>query len=189
MSETVPVRQHAVSRQADTRPAPGARRRTTRPATDRAKPAVRTPAGDAVSRLWVQVFQLNGLFTAAGDAMARPTGQTSARWQVMAAIEHGPDTVAGVARTLRLARQSVQRIADLLERDGLAAYEGNPVHRRAKLLELTPLGRRVLNDIQAEQRVWANELGAETGEAELRKASVVLERVLQSLVAHRPRGA
>src|SRR5437762_5766769 len=143
----------------------------------------RTPAGDALSELWIGVFQLNGLFSAAGDALARPAGQTSARWQVMAAIEETPASVAQIARRLRLARQSVQRVADLLERDGLAIYEDNPAHRRAKLLELTPRGRDILASIQAAQRVWANDLGAAVGDRDLRRASAVLERVLAAVIA------
>jgi DNA-binding MarR family transcriptional regulator len=133
----------------------------------------------------VRVFQLDGLFSAAGDALARPAGQTSARWQVMAAIEDGPASVAQIARRLHLARQSVQRVADLLEADGIAAYEDNPVHRRAKLLRLTPIGADALRKIQAAQRRWANALGAEIGERDLRQASKVLARVLESL-ASRP---
>jgi DNA-binding MarR family transcriptional regulator len=148
----------------------------------------RTPAGDALSALWVEVFQLGGLFAAAGDALARPAGQTSARWQVMAAIEDGPLTVAQIARRLRLARQSVQRVADLLADDAFATYEDNPGHRRAKLLRLTPAGRRALRAIQARQVVWANSLGAEIGEADLRRASAVLERLLRALQARRPSG-
>src|SRR5919198_4695737 len=116
----------------------------------------RTPAGDALSELWVRVFQLDGLFSAAGDALARPAGQTSARWQVMAAIEGGPATVAQIARRLHLARQSVQRVADLLAADGIATYEDNPGHRRAKLLRLSPTGEHALRAIQARQRGWAN---------------------------------
>jgi DNA-binding MarR family transcriptional regulator len=133
----------------------------------------------------VRVFQLDGLFSAAGDALARPAGQTSARWQVMAAIEDGPATVAEIARRLHLARQSVQRVADLLEADGIAAYEDNPGHRRAKLLSLTAKGANGLQTIQAAQRRWADALGAEIGERDLRQASKVLGRVLESL-ASRP---
>ena len=147
----------------------------------------RTPAGDALSELWVRVFQLDGLFSAAGDALARPAGQTSARWQVMAAIEDGPATVAQIARRLRLARQSVQRVADLLEADGIAAYEDNPVHRRAKLLRLTGEGREALRTIQVAQRRWANRLGAEVGERDLRQASKVLTRVLDALASRASR--
>src|ERR671930_841378 len=145
----------------------------------------RTPAGDALSELWVRVFQLYGLFSAAGDALARPAGQTSARWQVMAAVEDGPATVAQIARRLHLARQSVQRVADLLEAEGIAAYEDNPGHRRAKLLRLTVEGTEALRTIQTAQRRWANALGAEIGERDLRQASKVLGRVLDSL-ASRP---
>src|SRR5688572_23889024 len=99
--------------------------------------ASRTPAGDAFSMLAILVIRLHGLITAEGDALARPAGQTSARWQVLAGAEHGPITVATIARLLGLARQSVQRVADVLEDEGLVAYQDNPHHRRAKLLTLT----------------------------------------------------
>lgn len=119
--------------------------------------------------------------------MARPAGQTSARWQVLAAAEHAPMTVAQIARALNLARQSVQRVADLLESDGLAAYEENPGHRRAKLVVLTPKGRRVLHAIQGAQRVWADALGGGIGEAELRRASATLDQALRALATDRRR--
>ncbi len=138
----------------------------------------RSPAGDAFSALVVQVFRLAGRLASAGDAMARPLGQTSARWQVLAAVEEAPAAVATIARALDLARQSVQRVADLLVDDGLAAYQDNPEHQRAKLLRLTPRGRAVLASIQDVQRAWADELGAAVGEADLRRAGGVLERVL-----------
>src|SRR6476660_628987 len=85
----------------------------------------RTAAGEAFSGLVIRVLRLNGLLTAAGDALARPAGQTSARWQVLAMVERGAYTVAETARTLGLARQSVQRVADLLEADGLIAFNDN----------------------------------------------------------------
>ena len=150
--------------------------------------ATRRPAGDALTALVGQVVQLIRLFTAAGEALAKPAGQTLARWLVLEAVQDLPAPVGQIARTMALARQSVQRVADLLVRDGLAAYEENPRHRRAKLLRLTPEGRRVLAAIQAEQRAWADALGAEVGEAELRSASVVLDRALRVLRDRRPRG-
>jgi DNA-binding MarR family transcriptional regulator len=148
----------------------------------------RTPAGDALSRLVIQVFQLNGLLLGAGDAMARPAGQTAARWQILAAVESEPASVAQIARALRLARQSVQRVADLLVAEGLAAYEDNPSHRRAKLLRLMAPGRDSLATIQAAQRVWANELGATIGKGDMERATVVLQRLLGALDERR-RGA
>ena len=149
--------------------------------------ATRTPAGDAFSRLVIQVFRLNGVLTAAGDEMARPAGQTSARWQVLAAADHAPMTVAQIARALNLARQSVQRVADLLVGDGLAAYVVNPGHRRAKLVALTPAGRKALRTIQAAQRVWADAIGAQVGESELTRANTTLDKALRALASERRR--
>jgi DNA-binding MarR family transcriptional regulator len=134
--------------------------------------------------LVVQVFRLDGLLLAAGDALAGPAGQTSARWRVLAAIEEKPLSVAQIARTWGLARQSVQRVADVLVREGLAEYAENPSHRRAQLLVLTPQGRSALHTIQSAQRVWANALGAEIGEADLRQASAILSRVLRAVADH-----
>jgi DNA-binding MarR family transcriptional regulator len=134
----------------------------------------------------VQVFRLDGALTAAGDTLARPAGQTSARWRVLAAVERQPLTVAQIARAWSLARQSVQRVADALERDGLVVYEENPLHRRAKLVRLTRRGAEALAEIQAAQQQWADEVGARVGAADLDAAADVLARLLAALGHVRP---
>jgi DNA-binding MarR family transcriptional regulator len=134
-----------------------------------------------MSELAVHVFRLNGLLTAAGDAMAEPAGQTTARWRVLAAIEDQPLTVAQIARAWRLARQSVQRVADLLVDDGLATYEDNPNHRRAKLLRVTPAGTTAMGTIRHAQKVWADQLGEEVGEEDLRAVNERLRAVIEVL--------
>jgi len=156
MSGTVPKRQHAVKSDA------------------------------AFRALVVQVFRLNGMLTAAGDALAAPAGQTTARWRVLAAVEQEPMTVAQIARAWSLARQSVQRVADLLERDGLIAYEDNPAHRRASLLVLTPEGRAALGRIQTAQRAWVKAVGDEVGARDLETASTILARVMGAVEALGP---
>ena len=150
--------------------------------------ASRTPAGDALSELVVQVFRLDGLLAATGDSLAEPAGQTSARWRVLATVEDGPSTVAQVARSWGLARQSVQRVADVLVEERYCSYEENPEHRRAQLLRITPRGSRALHTIQAAQRTWADALGEEIGEADLREANAILSRAIKVISAQRPRG-
>lgn len=127
----------------------------------------RGPAADAFSALVVQVLKLAATLEMAGDMLARPAGQSSARWQVLAAIESEPRSVAAIARALAHTRQSVQRIADLLVADGLARYRPNPAHRRAKLLELRPTGLRALRTIQAAQIDWAEKVSAGLSPTEL----------------------
>lgn len=149
-------------------------------------PPSRTPAGDAFTAFLGQVIGLTRRFTTAGEALAKPAGQTLARWLVLETIQDKPATVAQIARTLHLARQGVQRLADVLVRDGLAVYQDNPAHRRAKLVRLTPEGRTALRTIQTAQAAWADALGARIGEEELRQASVLLDRVLQAVGRHAP---
>jgi DNA-binding MarR family transcriptional regulator len=147
---------------------------------------VRSSAGEGVAQLAVRILQLEGILTAAGDALAAPSGQSSARWRVLAAVDEEPRTVAQIARAWSLARQSVQRVADLLARDGLVAYEDNPEHRRAKLVRLTPRGRATLREIQDAQRRWADDLGERLVERDLQTANRILSDILDTLADVRP---
>jgi DNA-binding MarR family transcriptional regulator len=140
-----------------------------------------TPAGTALTSLLVEVIRLAEFFTQTGETLAKPEGQTLARWLVLETLESGPKPVAEIARGLRLARQSVQRVADLLEQDGLVAYEANPRHRRAKLARLTPAGSKVLRRIQRAQRKWANSHAAEIGPGDLKQAARLLRRIHATL--------
>jgi DNA-binding MarR family transcriptional regulator len=142
---------------------------------------VSTPEEEAFTRLVLLVFRLNGLLLAAGDRLAAPAGQTSARWQVMGVIDHAPMTVAGIARVMGLRRQSVQRTADLLAADGVAEYLDNPADRRARLLTLTPRGRRALRAIERAQFEWARNHGEAIGRKRLESAVSALEDTIAQL--------
>ena len=137
--------------------------------------------GDAFGEIILEVFRLNGRLIDAGDSMAAPVGQTSARWQVLGVVAGGPASVAQVARAMGLTRQAVQRTADLLAADGLVHYTDNPHHRRAKLVTLTPEGRRALDDITKRQARWANRIGGQHDLEQMRTAATVLRQLRESL--------
>jgi DNA-binding MarR family transcriptional regulator len=142
--------------------------------------AVKSP-GEVLTTLVVPVIQLHAHFSRAGEAIAKSGGQTLARWLVLEAVQTTPVTVAQIGRGLGLARQSVQRVADLLARDKLTEYVENPEHERSKLVRLTARGRRKLNTIQAAQRAWAERVGAEVGEPDLRHATRLVDRLTRAL--------
>ncbi len=131
--------------------------------------------------LIVPVIRLEAHFSRAGEAIAAAGGQTLARWLALEMVADGPASVAQIARRMELTRQSVQRVADLLQEDGLTEYMDNPAHRRAKLVRITPRGQTTLRTIQTAQRTWANSVGAEIGEADLRHASDVVDRLTRVL--------
>ena len=145
-----------------------------------------TGAGQAVAQLAVRIFRLEGLLSATGDSLAAPFGLTTARWRVLAAIEEEPRTVAEIARAWSFARQSVQRVADVLAREGLVSYEDNPSHRRAKLVRLTPRGAATLAKIQTAQRAWADGLGERLVERDLQAANRILSDILDTLAEDAP---
>ena len=145
----------------------------------------RTPAGDVLTEFVLQVVRLSMLFGDKGEALAKPSGQTLARWVALNATIEGPATVAEISRRFGFARQSVQRVADLLVADGLAVYEDNPRHRRAKLLVPTRRGREIALAINTRQKAWADALGARIGEGELERASETLELVARAMSEQR----
>lgn len=144
----------------------------------------RTPEGDALTELVLQVVQLSTAFTAIGETLAHAAGQTLARWVVLDAAADAPATVAQIARMRGFARQSVQRIADLLVRDGLAVYRENPDHRRAKLLRPTVAGMDALVVISRAQQAWGDAVGTAVGGKDLRAAQTTLARIAGTLAAH-----
>jgi DNA-binding MarR family transcriptional regulator len=148
--------------------------------------ALRTPAGEAFNDVLMLVLRLNGSFTAAGEALAKPAGQTLARWTVLDQCRDAPATVSDIARRLRLARQSVQRIADVLVAEGLGDYQANPHHQRAKLLQLTRAGRAALHTIDAAQRQWCDALGDAIGETTLQRTAVALREITETVENARP---
>ncbi|VIO68267.1 MarR family winged helix-turn-helix transcriptional regulator [Bradyrhizobium ivorense] len=120
----------------------------------------RTPAGDALSDLILDLFRLNSLLFTAGDRLVAGLGLTSARWQILGAIvaAERPQPVAWLARDLGANRQNVQRIVNDLERDGLVSFETNPHHRRAQLVVLTDKGRQAFDAAMRLQSPWVNGL-------------------------------
>ena len=83
-------------------------------------------SGEALNDLVLKVFRLNGRLLDAADRLTEGSGLTAARWQVLGAVLHEPLTVAAAARNMGLARQSVQRLANVLVEEGLCKFLPNP---------------------------------------------------------------
>lgn len=116
------------------------------------------PKNSAFSDLVIEVFRLNRQLLDAGDRLTQPVGLSSARWQVLGVVEHGPVTVPNVAREMGLTRQAILQVADSLVAEEYIRYEDNPHHRRAKLMVITPKGRTALDEIQRRHAVWTNRI-------------------------------
>lgn len=138
---------------------------------------------DAWTRFAEALFRVNGLMIAAGEGITRPIGQSSARWQVLGGLGYGPRTVADLARGIGHARQSVQRVADLLTAEGLVVHRDKPGDRRTTLLELTPAGQAVLGAIYQRQLDWSGRVTSGLAEAQLEALATALQQIGDRIAA------
>lgn len=115
-----------------------------------------------------------------GEDITQAIGQSSARWQVLGRA-YEPQTVANMARDIGHTRQSVQRVADVLAREGLVVYKDNPADRRAQLLELTPQGLEVLTAIYIRQQEWSQRIMTKLNPEQLVEIADALEDIGQRL--------
>ena len=149
---------------------------------------MRTPSGEAVSKLILAVFRLNGRLLAAGDRLVEQFGLTSARWQVLGAIAlcTNPEPVARLARTMGLNRQGVQRIVGDLIAEGFVELRDNPHHRSAKLVIMTKKGRKAYDAALHAQAPWVNALAEGLSAREIQAAQKVLLALKSRLEDEQP---
>jgi DNA-binding MarR family transcriptional regulator len=147
----------------------------------------RSPAAQRFAWLVADVYELAGELERNAEKLARSVGQTAARWKVLSAASVGGQTVSQLARRLGLTRQSVQRLGDALEADGLIGYEQNPDHQRSPRIALTPRGRRELELLSAAAAQWEDPLAARLSRSELEQARIFLRALLAVVREHPPR--
>ena len=119
-------------------------------------PVKKTEAAALLTEIVLLVFRLERDFLEAADKISAPAGLTAARWKVLGAVLDDARTVADIGRIMGLARQSVQRLADVLVSEGLAAYRENPAHQSARLLTPSKAGRAAIGRLRERQATWAN---------------------------------
>jgi len=143
----------------------------------------RTPAGEALTRLVLDLFRVNTLLSTAGDRLVARLGLTSARWQILGAIlcAERPQPVAWLARNLGANRQNVQRIINDLRKEGLVAFEPNPHHRRAQLVLLTERGRQRLEAASRLQAPWVNSLSSDLSLKDIERTHRIIATLRENL--------
>jgi DNA-binding MarR family transcriptional regulator len=135
-----------------------------------------SPSGKLFTELVLEIFRFNGRLILVGDRLTKTIGLSTARWQTLGAIVHAdePLTVADIARSMGLQRQSVQQTVNALADAGIVATHDNPNHQRARLVSITKKGRAAFDDTMAVQVRWANETAAGTPASELEGALLTL---------------
>lgn len=104
-----------------------------------------TSAPEQAPRLWMG---LSRCYRAVREIAERGIAESGLGLSDFAALEallhKGPLTITEIQAKVLLASGSMTAAVDRLERKGLVTRKATPNDRRAKLLELTPEGRRVV---------------------------------------------
>lgn len=145
--------------------------------------STRTKSGLATTNLILEIFRTNGELLVAGNKIAKSHGLTSARWQVMGAIDLAgrPITVSQIARRMGLARQGVQRIVNELASQELLKAKDNIGHKNAKLFALTAHGKKISDKIDKAQTEWVNQISIDLDAHKTTQAIKALEAIRQTL--------
>lgn len=124
--------------------------------------------------------RLRAAFAAAGLDGIRP-----AQSAALVPLAAGPLHASDVADRLRVTRQAVAQAVTALERHGYVERVPDPVDARARLIELTPRGRRALRVMRSSavdvERQWQQTVGPER----LQELRAILRSLLES-AAHPP---
>lgn len=131
-------------------------------------------------RVLDEALSLARLYQSRREEVARFERQSRARWEVLTAIGSGR-TVPQIARHLIMARQSVQRIADLLSEARLVRFEANPEHRRSPILRTTEEGARVRDRLETKLRGWQQTFEDLVEPEDLETALLVLRAIRSGL--------
>ena len=137
----------------------------------------------ALDALILETFQFHGQLIAAGDALTRDLGLSSARWQVLGAVaksEEAP-SLSDIARSMGLSRQAVRRVVNELEAEGLLETSAHPENRRLRLVGLTTAGKSAHDGANERQVPWAERLASGIEAAKLAAAAEIIRDLRQRL--------
>jgi DNA-binding MarR family transcriptional regulator len=139
--------------------------------------------GPVFTEIVLELFKLGGFLTNEGDQMGSEYGVTSARWKILGALflAGEPQTASQIARRMGLTRQAVQRLVDAMHKDGLLLFQKNPEHKRAKLIDLSDLGKDIFIKLDKKQTEWASSSSSDIPQEELETALSVLKRISDAI--------
>jgi DNA-binding MarR family transcriptional regulator len=95
----------------------------------------------------------------------------------------GPLTVPQIAHMRPTSRQRMQRLADELAADGLIKFVDNPKHQRSKLVQLTRKGDVHYRELNARFLTIASTMGVALSEADIRKATGIVQNLSDDVKA------
>ncbi|NJP11061.1 MAG: MarR family transcriptional regulator [Leptolyngbyaceae cyanobacterium RU_5_1] len=142
----------------------------------------RTEAGRAIEDLIIEIVATFFLLRAEGMRIGVVSTSGEGYWSVLRLLKiYGPQTVPQIARYRYVPRQSVQKLANEMLKDGVIELVNNPAHKRSKLLRLTSRGDAVFQEMSDRIAKLAETLAKQQNAAQLQNAADVVKKLHERL--------
>jgi len=119
------------------------------------------------------------------DEQLRPLGYGTARMEALSTIDRArePSAQIAIAKRIGIEGPTLTRMLDTLEAEGLVVRRADPNDRRTKLIELTPEGKRALDEIMAVAHDFRKSVLHDLSDSELDAVNKVTDKLLSGLSA------
>lgn len=102
---------------------------------------------ELANRLFFRLYQCANMLHKTGTRAVENEGLTTQQWAVLGALSRTESakgiSVGELARYLMVSRQNLSGLLSRMERDGHLSFKSDTVDRRAKIVSMTPFGRKV----------------------------------------------
>lgn len=138
-------------------------------------------SGELFTSIALEIFKVEGMLSTEGDSLTKEFGLTSSRWKILGAISMAqiPVTVPQIAREMGQSRQAVQRLVDVMSKDGLLQSIDNPNHKRAKYINMTAKAENIYKQLHNKQIPWAEQCSTDITISELETTLSALRKISQ----------
>ena len=138
---------------------------------------------NALLNLIIETLKLAPKLQLQGDQLTKDLDLTSSRWGVLGIVSQAEKqlTVSDLSRRMNLKPQTVQRFVTAMEQKGFIRLDNNPDHKRAKLIQLTEKGKKVLLILKKRELRWAATITDNMTTQDIEKTRKVLAQLRENI--------
>ena len=132
-------------------------------------------------REWVHVFVRRSMHESIRSM--KDSGRSMSHLHTfMRLAKHGPVSISSISEMLDISLAAASQMVDRLVNDGMLARTEDPDDRRAKLINLTPEGQQLVEDVYEARLAWMKDLANELSPDDQAKIASALTSLTQAAV-------
>jgi DNA-binding MarR family transcriptional regulator len=135
-------------------------------------------------RLWLRLLSLTNMVESeVRQRLRRRFGVTLPRFDVMAQLARSPDgmSLSELSTRMMVSNGNITGLVDTLVSSGHVERRTDAQDKRARIVRLTPLGRRSFMKMAAEHKSWISQLFRDVSAADLATLSRLAEKTKASV--------